>query len=430
MRLLLIAYEFPPSPSPQSLRWTYLCRELAARGHEIHVLTVNLGGTTPGLPDLPATIRIHRTFAGPFRGLLALRREQKQKKIDRRRSTGHAPSARQSEQAALRPPRSWKQGISERLQAISAWYWFPDIRGEWKPSTKWALRKLLPALQPDAIISSHEPATTLELGLIAKRAGYPWLADLGDPVLAPYTPSRWTKRSFKLERKVCELADHVVVTNIHAMELLASRHGRDARISVVQQGFDAAAPENRPSEQETASPQLELLYTGSFYSFRKADSLLAALRQNPGVRLSIAAITVPEDILACAKRMPEQIRLLGFLPHKEALARQRQADVLVNIANEDPAQVPGKFYEYLGSGRPILHLGPGASMADSLLVETGRGWQCDNDSDAIAETLRQLRQAKITGTLPSFPTHDESIAAFSWQRLAERIEQHLQTIVK
>ena len=28
MRILLIAYEFPPSPSPQSLRWTYLVREL------------------------------------------------------------------------------------------------------------------------------------------------------------------------------------------------------------------------------------------------------------------------------------------------------------------------------------------------------------------------------------------------------------------
>src|SRR5690606_37156346 len=35
MRVLLIAYEFPPSPSPQSLRWAYLSRELVALGHYV-----------------------------------------------------------------------------------------------------------------------------------------------------------------------------------------------------------------------------------------------------------------------------------------------------------------------------------------------------------------------------------------------------------
>ena len=67
MRLLLIAYEFPPSPSPQSLRWTYLVRELALQGHEVHVLTADLGGTTPGLPPLPDSVRVHRTFPGLLR---------------------------------------------------------------------------------------------------------------------------------------------------------------------------------------------------------------------------------------------------------------------------------------------------------------------------------------------------------------------------
>ena len=37
MRFLLIAYEFPPSPSPQSLRWAYLVRELIALGHQVKV---------------------------------------------------------------------------------------------------------------------------------------------------------------------------------------------------------------------------------------------------------------------------------------------------------------------------------------------------------------------------------------------------------
>src|SRR5690606_21504818 len=55
MQILLIAYEFPPSPSPQSLRWAYLARHLADRGHRISVLTIHLGGETPGLPPLPSS---------------------------------------------------------------------------------------------------------------------------------------------------------------------------------------------------------------------------------------------------------------------------------------------------------------------------------------------------------------------------------------
>ena len=68
MRLLLIAYEFPPSPSPQSLRWAYFARELDALGHEVHVLAPDFGGETPGLPVLPRGVVVHRCFAGPFRG--------------------------------------------------------------------------------------------------------------------------------------------------------------------------------------------------------------------------------------------------------------------------------------------------------------------------------------------------------------------------
>ena len=43
LRILLIAYEFPPSPSPQSLRWAYLANRLVAAGHDVHVLAPDIG---------------------------------------------------------------------------------------------------------------------------------------------------------------------------------------------------------------------------------------------------------------------------------------------------------------------------------------------------------------------------------------------------
>ena len=59
MRILVIAYEFPPSPSPQSLRWKHLSAELARQGHEVHVLTVDAVATGAAPPD---GVVVHRVF--------------------------------------------------------------------------------------------------------------------------------------------------------------------------------------------------------------------------------------------------------------------------------------------------------------------------------------------------------------------------------
>src|SRR5690606_35014976 len=135
-------------------------------------------------------------------------------------------------------------------------------------------------------------------------------------------------------------AAHVIVTNSRALEHMRGRHGSDAPMSVLTQGFDLAPPEPSTADVDRFDPgRLELLYTGSLYSFRRIDVLIAALRADSRLRLSIASVTVPEAILVASKSMPDQLRLLGFLPHRHVLALQRRADVLVNIANDDPAQV-------------------------------------------------------------------------------------------
>ncbi len=425
MRLLLIAYEFPPSPSPQSLRWTYLARELDALGHEVHVLTADLGGHTPGLPALPASVVVHRSFAGPLRGLLAARRKQRERSSERDGNrTATIPAQ------PLRPPRNWKQRISEAVQGAAAFVHFPDIRGEWRPWGRRALERLLDEVRPELVISSHEPATSLELGLLARRRGLPWVADLGDPVLAGYTPRRWRRRARRLERDVCAHADLVTVTNPGAAALLRERHGDAARIEVITQGFDAGAGTRSPGADSGIhdaggfdAGRLELLYTGSLYRFRRVDALLEALRANPAVRLNLAAVTVPERILQAAAALPGQLRLLGFLPHAAILAMQRRADVLVNIANDDHTQVPGKIYEYLGAGRPILHLGNGDDPTAALVEALQRGWVCRSRPDVLSDLLARLAAAHEAGGLDEGLCLDQHrVQEYSWQRIGRRLD--------
>ncbi len=434
MRLLLIAYEFPPSPSPQSLRWTYLVRELAALGHEVHVLAPDLGGQTPGLPTLPDGVHVHRTFPGAVRGLLALVRKHAQRKVaggnDVLDTDGHAESSAHPPYP-LRPPRDLRQRISEVVQNVAAHVCFPDIRGEWRFWARRRLQRLLDKLAPDVVISSHEPATTLELGLIAKRRGFRWIADLGDPVLAGYTADRWRVRAHAIERLVCNHADLVMVTTAGAATQLSKRHGRDTGVAIVPQGFDDRAQARSPSSPPVFNTdRLELLYTGSFYRFRRADALLRAVARNPKVRLSIAAITIPEEILAVARTAPENIRLLGYLPHTHILELQREAHLLVNIANEDMTQIPGKIYEYLGSQRPIVHLGAAHDPVADMIARLRCGWSCANSEEAISSLLADLVQKHAQGRLEHGLVLDSQEAnTFAWRNIAAEIHALLHRVV-
>ncbi|MFC3551473.1 hypothetical protein ACFOLC_10680 [Lysobacter cavernae] len=447
MRIVLIAYDFPPVPSPQSLRWAYLVRELALQGHEIHVLTPDLPGYgVGGLPVIPATVTIHRVYPGPFSAFLRGRQT---------RSIAPAPAgtvATEVVQQAPPPGQSghafhelnwkgrvryrlengfserpvsslnWKGRLAEKCKAGLSYFLFPDYRAEWLPWARKCLHALLEDVRPEIVVTSHEPACSLPLGLEAKRLGYKWVADLGDPVLATYTPARWQDRAGELERDVCLKADLLCVTTEKTAELLEHRHGAGiARRLVVTQGYDASFVDE-PSLAASVTfdaDKLELLYTGSFYSFRRADALIDAVASVPGMRLSIGTINAPDYIHRAVAEHPGKFRLLGFLSHRTALSAQRRCDVLVNIANADPVQVPGKVYEYLGAKRPIVHMRGADEDATSELIDAvGGGWHASAQSGELAEMLRALKVMKDAGQLPEGAGNPERLVSHSWQRLA------------
>lgn len=448
MKILLIAYEFPPSVSPQSLRWAYLTNRLAELGHEVHVLTPDLAGSMEGLPDPGPDVQVHRTWPGPvgaLLGRLARRRPAASINISPRASASR-PSTENAEgfssacepgsvldsPSPAEPPRlNWKGRLLERVQKLVSWFLFPDLRAEWKSPAMLVLPELLARLEPDVVVSSHEPATTLELGLEAKRLGYRWVADLGDPVLAPYTPQRWRRRARLLERRVMREADHVIITAEQAHDLLRDRHGEAAvAVTTVTQGFDEQLPP-LPRHKNNGNDEgpLELLYAGRFYSFRDPRGLITAVLAVTGVRLNIAGSNVPRWLHAAAKRYPTSIRLLGRVPHRNLLLLQRQADVLINLANRDPCQIPGKFYEYLGAARPILHMlsGEEHDATAELLAELERGWSCTPAT--VVQTLELLVTLHQQGELHRSGAPRPAIEQWSWSANALRLERALRSVV-
>lgn len=424
MRVLLIAYEYPPIVAAQSLRWFYLANEMARSGVEVEILTISLHDRLGFQGRIHERILMHRCFPGPFIGC-ANWFLGKGVSSDLSNPSGIRQSHPTDQSDFLLRSYGFIRGVLNQVL-------FPDVRSEWFPFAWKTLKRLFKRKQYDVLISSHEPGVGLLLGLATKQKfDIPWVIDLADPLLAPYTPTwrRWL--DLRAERIVCRHVDHILVTNTGVVDLLRSRHRIPLnKFTVITQGFDAyqrwfpiELSENYKGKRVLPERNgFTLVYTGTFYrDFRNPTELFNAIREVPSVHLILAGST--EGFEKEIHELGDQVTALGKVNHEDCLYLQRRATVLVNIGNKQDFQVPGKLYEFIGAGRPILHIAsaPGDPSA-VILKRFRRGTTAQNDRQEIASTLTYLVQLWEIGTLDTmFDLSPEGVNQFSWEAAAKRV---------
>lgn len=409
MRILLIAHDYPPVATPQAIRWHYFSRELVRRGADVHVLAPDTTVPASSALAVPPGVVVHRCAPGGLATWLAAARR-------RRRPERAAQDDAQPQHGAV--TLNWKGRWLRRVQGLLGLVCFPDSRAQWRRPARAALDALLESLRPDLLISSHEPAVGLQLGLAVAPRVPAWLVDLGDPVLTPYTPMRWRQRAMRLERAVCDAADAVVVTTPATRALLQQRHGtKAAKLLVLSQGYDDEQARQVVPWTPRHDGSLHLFYSGRFYPFRDPEPLLGAVLAMDKVRLTVVAPEVRPELLAYAARSNGRIEFTGEQPHARVLAWQRDCDVLVNIGNALHAQLPGKLIEYLGSGKPILHCqSADDDPAVPLLERWHCGRACPNDTASLKALLTDWLAAPES--LAGLAVGDAAaIAEHGWSRL-------------
>jgi glycosyltransferase involved in cell wall biosynthesis len=344
-----------------------------------------------------------------------------------RRRKGVAKSGAVVTQAISSAPTglNWKGRLIRALRRGRDQFWFPDARSAWVADALRVGGRLIGPMKPDVVLGSHEPGASLIVARsLAAQAGIPWVAELGDPVLTSYTPRHWARRSLQLERVVCREAAAVVVTSNATRSLLIDRHGEDiAPVTVIPQGFELDP--NEPVSWIARGQGMRLVYTGRFYAFRDPTPLLDAVQATPGCQLLIAAPELPEQVASRVVTHSERFVYLGALPHSEALALQREADVLVNIGNTGMSQIPGKLLEYLGAARPIMHIeAPGGDASTEIVLKERCGFVSKGDSASIGALLEQLSAAKQQGKLEEgLRLGQRYFGYYSWDALSARLEE-------
>jgi len=278
----------------------------------------------------------------------------------------------------------------------------PAVRGVFVPDSyvvRWlprALRdgaRLAREQRFDAILSTS-PLDTCHLVAhgLRRRVDAPWLVDFRDPWIGnPFAPPRpaWAERLNRaLERRVVPRADLVTcVSDLHRSELCARYPG--ITVELLPNGYD-------PGDLERIEPMpsppgtVTLVHSGSFYGVRTPHLLLEALRLlGDDVRLLLLGGSTP-DVEAMVEREGLAARVIATkpLPHREALAYCKGADVLVVVPGADGA-LPGKLFEYAAMGRPILNVGPSSSATGKLIAEWGIGASAETPEE-IAHAVRTL----------------------------------------
>ena len=283
-------------------------------------------------------------------------------------------------------PKQNNQTVMERFMLyVRGNFFIPDARKHWvKPSIEF-LSEYIQKNQIDTIITTGPPHSLHLIGLQLKQElKLKWLADFRDPwtTIGYHKKLKLTKASQEkhktLERQVLNTADQLIVTSEKTKNDFTSITKQP--ISVITNGYD---------NHNVAKPQKDKKFTishiGSLLSERNPKLLWKVfselLIENEAFKKSFQLQffgVVSEDVLESIVEfgLEQFTKNFGYVKHDEAIKAQMQSQLLllIEIDSEDTkAIIPGKLFEYIISGTPILALGPRDSDVEQIIRSTNTG---------------------------------------------------------
>jgi hypothetical protein len=392
------------------------------RGCSVDVLTIRMPERFQDmLNDIPRAIRIYRTFPGPFYYLT----------FKYSRESSHETRGISPEHFTL-----WKllsDIYTTAWKALNAML-IPDIYIEWLPLAIKKGKELIKKNRYDVIISSSETRVCHLAGyFLKKKSRIPWVADYGDP----WIHSLPSLRESDIKKTILQKIEKVILKKIDAITVAADGmktlyHNQypflnKESIHVVTQGFDSDM--FLPIER-TLTHKFSIVYCGSFYRDLRDPSAFfkAVMETDKDIEVIIAGrINEFADVLR-QEYFHGRIQFRGFLSHKESLTLQKKATILLHIGNANDVQVPGKIYEYIGAGKPILCIkgGDGDISAD-IIMRYNKGIVVPNNTDIIKKAIGQLYELWEKHLFEK-TFNFEPIEEYTWAKKAQDIHNIIENL--
>ena len=272
------------------------------------------------------------------------------------------------------------------------------------------------------LISTYPPAGAHMAALqVALSTRIPWIADFRDPmaIASNVSSGSWLFRKTlsTMESKTFDRAA-AVIANVESAATIWQEQYPEARnkLHVIWNGFDPdQQPQARPAN---ATPFRTILHAGSLYGGRNANAIihsLSRLRENTNngvvsatrIKL-IGAVGSGAEVDEAAYSRASQEGWLELVrdhvPQHVAERMTEEADGLLLLQPQSTVQVPGKLFEYICIGRPILALVPRDSAVEWILTRAGIPFVCIHPNDAPEVADRKMLQYLSLPATPSVAT--------------------------
>lgn len=433
----MIAYEFPPAAGGGVARLTSYARFLRMAGWEPIVLAGAPGAGRPRDEALLAQLEGVDVVRLPPRNLvwtLGRIAAPVRAVLRRHRGTAGAPAASARDGApARRSPLTTR--IARRLL-------FPDEAVLWARQVEKAAPALCRRYGVDVVLASGPPFSALAAGIeVGRRTGLPVVLDMRDQwrdnVGIQWPTQALRERAADLERATLSAAA-VVVGATDGISAEASEMGAE-RVETVYNGFD---PQQMPPHRPEPSAPLRIAFLGRFSrdvmdptAFFQA--LAKAISDEPaleGVRVDVIGPEAPwVGALVSRLGLSGNVVYHGFRPYADALELVSRDDVGLMCVADRPGSrdlFPGKLFDYLGIGLPLLFLGPAEGAVPALVRGSALGVAVRNgDVGATADAIARLARDKAAGR--SLGCTDPAVAA-RFERGAQvgRLAQVLERVVE
>lgn len=287
-------------------------------------------------------------------------------------------------------------------RAILPWLFVPDSKIGWVPFAVQAGIRAAGKNRIQAVFTTSPPHSAHLAGYFLKRRlGIPWVADFRDS---------WNRESFDrvptpahrrmnefLLRLALKHADRITGVSSRVLDDMRRLSRRPAEhFSWNPNGFD---PEDFLDFRLERSVRFRITYSGTVNSVHPPDAFLAgagkAILREPALRKAleicfVGSVTdVNLDGFILGNSLNGLVKQTGYVLHAESLKHLSRSDALLLVLPPDsgPGVIPGKLFEYLASGLPILGVLPDGEAARIALASGRAQVVRPGDPDGIASSL-------------------------------------------
>ncbi len=402
-KVLIITYYWPPSGGAGVQRWLKFAKYLPEFNVEPVILTVD--------PDYASYAQYDESLFGEVASDCKVFRTKSvevydlYKKITRSKEIPYGGFANESNPSLL-------QKISRFIRGN---FFLPDPRKRWNKYAIRKAKKLIRTYQIDTVITTSPPHSTQLIGLkLKKQLGIRWIADLCDPWTEIYYNSLLLQTPLarrinkNMERRVLKNADQIITVSQGFKKLFTGYCPEiENKIAVIYSGFDESDIVPAP---KTTTDKYVITYGGTIADSYNLQGFINALVQLPkSIKQQLLIRFVGKISAGQIEKfkktgLDKNLQVIDYVEHKKLIGYLTDSDILLlvipDVVNNEGI-IPGKLFEYLATGIPVLAVGTEKGDVASILKKCDGGaiFEPEKSSEICSSLKHLLLQKK--GNTPS-----------------------------